>query len=133
MQLRGHASQCSLDASADVVVQPEVGALGVDKGVVRVELGRRDVVGLSDSVTAVAGLDLVELLAVGDDAGHLRLGPGVGGLGGFAGSCGDGGGRGSRAGGVDADVVVEPEVAAGCFWEGKSGHQWWVSLLRDIS
>lgn len=68
---------------------------------------------LGDGPAAVAGPDLVELLAVGHDAGHLRLGPGVGGGGRVAGGCSSG--RGGRAGGVDADVVVEPEVATVCF------------------
>jgi hypothetical protein len=79
----------SLDANADVVINPEVATRGINRRVPLAELVQGDVVGRINSPAALAALNLVVCHTVAGDTRHLGL---------------------RRD--VNADVVVEPEVRA---------------------
>ena len=109
----GRVSHGSRDTRAGVIISLKVGAGSVDLGVPGPQLRGGDAVLLGDDVAAVAGLDLVEAVAVGHDARHEGR---------VAGSRAGGGGGGGRWGGgtgdPDADIVVGPEVGAGGVYFG---------------
>lgn len=97
------------NASADVVVEPQVAACRVNECVVGQKLLKCDTRRTIDRPAAVARLDLVVLLAIAHNAWHL-------GLVGASGWCRCSGGfcRSGDARDVDAHVVIEPEVGAFC-------------------
>lgn len=78
----------------------------IDPRIPALKLCRRDTVGFGDAIACVAGRDLVELVAVVDDAGQLEDWTRARAVGWLGGSWGGGG----SAGDVDADVVAQPEV-----------------------
>lgn len=124
------------DVHADVVIEPEVAALCwnrlehhasrcLPKIGIRTSVGLR--VPLLEVAVADAELrlnrvalitrgDLVELVTLGYDARHLRRRARVGGRRGTRGG-------GCRARDMNADIVVEPEVAA-LYWDKLEHHAW---------
>jgi len=98
-----------LNSNTDVIVLPQVTAGVIDLSVPHEELGEGDVVLLLNYVAVIARDYLVVGVAVVNDAGHLWRG--AGGLGSGRWDARSGG---HRAGDVDADVVVEPEIRALC-------------------
>jgi hypothetical protein len=75
-------------------------------GIPALKLCRGNTVGFGNAVACVAGRDLIEPVAVVDDAGQLGGWTGARVFGWLGGS----GGGGDSSGDVDTDVVVQPEV-----------------------
>jgi hypothetical protein len=88
-----------LDASTDIVAQPQVTARRVDKCVPCSELLKRDPRIRIDRPAVVPILDQIESLAIADNPGHLGRGT----CGSWLGWWGRGSGR---AWNVHADIVV---------------------------
>jgi len=102
----GRVSHGSRDTGANVVISPKVGAGSVDLGVPGPQLRGGDAVLLGNNFATIAGLNLVEAVAVGHDARH------EGRVAGSRAGGGGGGGWGGSTGNPDADIVVGPEVGA---------------------
>lgn len=91
----GGRGSSARNVDTDIIIEPKVGAGGIDLGVPGLELRRGDTVLLGNGIATVAGLDLVETITNFYDTRH---GGGVAGVGGRAddGRSPHGGGWGGR-------------------------------------